>query len=270
MKRTMVFTALFTLFCASPYAADASLPQPTTPAAATTPATPVAAAPAMPATPAATTPTSATTTTTTSSTPAGTVTTQSTTVQPAAPVINCEYRIPADTKQIDQTLITTWSEKATVQSFDFTPAAIDDQLNLLKTCFTDQGWQGFNDALQKSGNVNSIKTQNLTVSSQIDGTSQVSMVKNNQWKVTVPVQVVYQNDKEKLTQLLTVDLLVGRKVSGDLGIMQMIATPRTPAPATAATPTTPATPVTAPTASTPVITPTTATATTTTSTTETH
>ncbi len=42
-----------------------------------------------------------------------------------------------------------------------------------------------------------------------------------------PLQVVYQNDKEKLTQLLTVDVLIGRKISGDLGIMQMIAAPRT-------------------------------------------
>lgn len=47
------------------------------------------------------------------------------------------------------------------------------------------------------------------------------------------MQVVYQNDKEKLTQLLSVDVLVGRKVTGNLGIMQMIATPRTPAVGTA-------------------------------------
>jgi len=39
------------------------------------------------------------------------------------------------------------------------------------------------------------------------------------------LQVVYQNDKEKLTQKLNVDLLIGRKMSGDLGIMQMIAIP---------------------------------------------
>ena len=52
------------------------------------------------------------------------------------------------------------------------------------------------------------------------------MIKDNQWKASVPLQVVYQNDKEKLTQLLTVNLLIGRKISGDLGIMQMIATPQ--------------------------------------------
>ena len=66
----------------------------------------------------------------------------------------------------------------------------------------------------------------MTVSSQVDGEVKINNLKDNQWKVNVPIQVVYQNDKEKLTQLLTIDLLIGRKVSGDLGIMQMIAAPR--------------------------------------------
>ena len=98
----------------------------------------------------------------------------------------------------------------------------------LKNCYTDQGWQGFNEALQKSGNITAIKSQNLTVSSQVDGDLKLNAIKDNQWKVTIPLQVVYQNDKEKLTQLLTVDLLIGRKISGDLGIIQMIAAPRDP------------------------------------------
>ena len=97
----------------------------------------------------------------------------------------------------------------------------------LKTCFTDQGWTGFSSALEKSGNLEAIKTQKLTVSSQLDGQPQVTEAKENQWKITLPLQVVYQNDKEKVTQLLNVNLTVGRKVSGDLGIAQMIATPRT-------------------------------------------
>ena len=72
-----------------------------------------------------------------------------------------------------------------------------------------------------------IQSQHLTVTSMADGDVKINPIKDNQWKITVPLQVAYQNDKEKLTQLLTVDLLIGRKVNGDLGIMQMIATPRT-------------------------------------------
>ena len=151
----------------------------------------------------------------------------STTVTPvAAKPMDCSYKTPPQTTHIDQSIVTQWAEKATQQSFDFENESIDKQLSALKPCYTDQGWQSFNDALQKSGNLNAIKSQKLAVSSMVNGKSTSSEIKENQWKVSIPLQVVYQNDKEKLTQLLIVDLIVGRKItSGDLGIMQMIASP---------------------------------------------
>jgi hypothetical protein len=140
--------------------------------------------------------------------------------------VDCNYHIPANQTTIDPVIITTWAEKAAVQSFNFTPANIQTQLEMLKSCYTEQGWKGFGDALQKSGNVESIKAQQLNVSSQLDGMSNINTVKDGQWKVTLPLQVVYQNDKEKVTQRLSVSILVGRKPSGDLGIMQLVATAR--------------------------------------------
>jgi len=153
--------------------------------------------------------------------------TSAATPQSIPAVIDCQYHIPPENTQVDQSLVSKWAEKAAIQAFDFNPVTLEPQLEKLKTCFTDQGWQSFQDALQKSGNMNAIKTQNLNVSSQLDGTTQITPIKENQWKIMLPMRVVYQNSKEKLTQLLTVELAVGRKVSGDLGIMQIIATPRT-------------------------------------------
>ncbi|MFW2570827.1 DotI/IcmL family type IV secretion protein [Legionella sp. 29fVS95] len=150
---------------------------------------------------------------------------QVTPITPPQP-IDCNYRIPAETTHIEQALVLKWAEKAAAQSFDFDYSTLDKQLLTLKSCYTDQGWQGFNDALQKSGNLNAIKSQQLMVSSMVNGTPTITELKENQWKVVLPLQVVYQNDKEKLTQPLTINLVVGRKISGDLGIMQMIATPR--------------------------------------------
>jgi hypothetical protein len=152
----------------------------------------------------------------------------------AAPIINCEYKIDASTKVVDQSLIINWSEKATVQAFDFNPSTIDEQMKKLQGCFTEQGWTGFNTALEKSGNLEAIKNQHLTVSSQIDGQAKIDEAKDNQWKVALPLQVVYQNDKEKVTQLLDIKLAVSRKVNGDLGITQLIATPRATAGAVTA------------------------------------
>ena len=145
-----------------------------------------------------------------------------------APTIDCNYHIPTSQKTIDTATITTWAENATLQAFSFSHATIQAQLKTLKHCFTDQGWKGFSDALQKSGNIDSIQTQHLTVSSQTDGPLLVNAVKDNQWKAVLPIQVVYQNDKEKITQRLKVDLLIGRKPSGDLGFMQMIAVTQPP------------------------------------------
>ncbi|ARB91989.1 DotI/IcmL family type IV secretion protein [Legionella longbeachae] len=141
-------------------------------------------------------------------------------------VINCDYKIPPETKQIDQSLVITWSEKAVTQAFDFDPNKLDEQLQKLQACFTEQGWTGFNTALQKSGNLEAIKSQKLTVSSQVMGQAIVTEAKENQWKLNLPLQVVYQNDKEKVTQLLNIDVTVGRKITGDLGIVQMIAAPK--------------------------------------------
>lgn len=145
-------------------------------------------------------------------------------VTPTTTEINCDYKIPAETKKVESSMVMAWTEKAVVQTFAFNPDSIDAQLLKLKSCFTPQGWDGFNSALQKSGNIESIKSQKLQVSSQIDGQPTLSETKDNQWEVIVPLKVVYQNDKEKVSQNLQVSLSVSRKISGDLGIDKIIAT----------------------------------------------
>ena len=173
------------------------------------------------------------------------------TVASSAASMDCNYKIPADMKKVDDATITSWSEKAVMQSFSFAPEKVDAQVSELQPCFTDQGWTGFSAALKKSGNVEAIKAQKLSVSSQVMGQTQVSGLKEDQWKVAVPLQVTYQNDKDKATQLLNIELTVSRKPNDGLGIMQMIAAPKNTAvtipapaanssPAPAAEPTTPA------------------------------
>jgi hypothetical protein len=153
-------------------------------------------------------------------------------------VIDCNYPISASQHDIDHALLSTWAQKAARQAFEFNADQIDTQLNALKACFTTQGWQGFSDALKASSNVDVIKTHHLIVSSQINGDVNIEPIKDNQWKITIPMHIVYKNDKELLTQQLSVNLLVGRNPSGTLGIMQLIASPidtkETPAATTSA------------------------------------
>lgn len=140
--------------------------------------------------------------------------------------INCQYHIPPETQAVDTNIITQWANHVAEQSFDFSHANIDNELSALKTCFTDQGWQSFYDAFLKSGNLSSIKNEKLMVSSVKKGQSNIETLKDNQWRVTVPLDVVYRNTQEKITQTLSVRLLITRKSNGDLGVVQIIAMPQ--------------------------------------------
>lgn len=152
--------------------------------------------------------------------------------------IDCNYKLPAQITEVDTNFVIKWAEKAIEQSFTFENTKLDTQLDGLKACFTTQGWQSFHDALEKSGNLKAIASQQLVASAMVDGQALMRENKHNQWKVTIPLQVVYQNKQQKITQSLTVEVLVGRKLSGDLGIMQVVAQPR----GSAETPSQPSTP----------------------------
>lgn len=139
-------------------------------------------------------------------------------------IINCEYKIPAETTKIDQAFILSWAAQAATQSFSFNTESIDTQLQKLQACYTEKGWIDFMNALYKSGNIEAIKTLKVNMSSEMSGQAQLLESKDNQWKITLPLKVVYQNDKEQVTQLVNINLTIGRKITGDLGIMQIVAT----------------------------------------------
>jgi len=145
---------------------------------------------------------------------------------PAPAVINCQYQLPKGTETVEQAVITTWAEKALIQSFQFIPENLNTELDALKSCYTDQGWKAFNEALKTSGNLEAIRANSLNVTSKIDGQIQVQSMKEKQWKVSMPLKVTYQNKEKQLLQSLNVDLLIALKKSGSFGIMQVIAVPQ--------------------------------------------
>ncbi len=150
-------------------------------------------------------------------------------VQPAVAVIpkqsgpiDCSYQLPQT--PVSENELSLWAQYAALKSFEYSFDKLDDQLQKLKYCFTDQGWTGFHDALQQSGNLSVIKSQQLTVSSQISGDPVINRIKENQWSISLPLSVVYQNTQEKFTQSLSVTLVVTKKTPTELGIVQLIAT----------------------------------------------
>ncbi|CDZ78326.1 Macrophage killing protein with similarity to conjugation protein [Legionella massiliensis] len=141
---------------------------------------------------------------------------------PPAP-INCDYKIPSSTKTIGNALVQTWAEHAAVQSFIFNADSINMQLDKLQACYTNEGWNEFKEAMVKSGNIVAIKEGKIIMTSQLAGQTQLVSVKEGEWKVRLPLQVTYQNQKERVVQGLNIDLVIGRKPSGDLGIMHIVA-----------------------------------------------
>ncbi len=179
------------------------------------------------------TPSTGSTATPSSTTAPTATTTAATTTAPTAPVVleptpqnmSCQFHFPANTT-IPDNVLKMWVEKAAVQTFDYSSDNLDIKLQQLKACFTDAGWIGFTTAIDQSGNLISIRKQKLAVSAQVDGAISINPIKENHWRLTLPMQVVYQNKQDKVTQLLTMEIVVARKMSGDLGIDQIIASPR--------------------------------------------
>lgn len=137
--------------------------------------------------------------------------------------INCEFK-PAE-GDIPNNVVEAWGKNAAIQAFNFTPSAVDEELTKLQACFTAEGWQSFQDALTQSGNLDAIKKQKFNVTAIPAGNAALNSTGANQWQVIIPMTVTYQNDQDKIQQNLSVELSIGRKATGELGINQIIASP---------------------------------------------
>ncbi len=195
-------------------------PVPTDPTTATTPVIPTPAAPTAPTVP------------TTTSPPTPTPMESPTLISPPAspssdqtqPAVKPICSVP---QTIDVSTIQAWAQEAAIQLFSVEKGKLDDHLkNLEDHCFTSTGYASFIEALKVSKNLDAINSLQLAVSSSVDKTdvkdNKMKIVSKNMWRVTVPLTVVYQNDKNKLTQSMSVDITV-TKTNDKLGIEQVIA-----------------------------------------------
>lgn len=142
-----------------------------------------------------------------------------------APVaIDCNYKVTGAVEELPQKTLVEWANYAAAAAFDYDYENIDKKLSNLKPCFTKSGWQSFNKAMTKSGNIAAIKEQQLSVNSSIKGKTLMVDSTPKEWKITVPLTVNYVSKEQSMAQQLKVTLNVGVKLSGDLGINQVIAT----------------------------------------------
>lgn len=140
--------------------------------------------------------------------------------------INCKSLIPESPSQNRRKFIKKYSAYVAKQTFAFNYLSIDFDLSQINECFTDNGWTQFKTALDHSGNVALVKNNLLTSSSQIIEPIAIQHIKDEaRWEVDVPIQIVYQNDKKKITQMISVHLNILELPDRHVSVLQIMGKP---------------------------------------------
>ena len=146
----------------------------------------------------------------------------------AMATVNCQQTFP-DVTKITPDILIEWSSFAakSAYQFDFENQAL--QFDLLKSCFTNNGWKSFEEALEQSNNLQVIKSEKLSVSAIVKNDVKVNPVQPNIWKVQVPMTVEYDNATRHMKQEIVAELLIETQATTNgqqqLGITQFVAKP---------------------------------------------
>lgn len=127
--------------------------------------------------------------------------------------------------------ILNWSTDAITKSYTFSFANYRQELQAARGNFTTTGWDGFQKALQESGNLKAV-VENMFVTTAVPRGAPVIVGEGlldgrYAWRIEVPILVTYQSANTRTTQDLLVKAVVVRRSELEhprgLGIAQIIA-----------------------------------------------
>lgn len=146
---------------------------------------------------------------------------------PDTPEINCNSFVPEENSDSHLEFIKKWAAFISKKMFTLPFNNTEVYLGNFKTCFSADGWQEFNRALQQSGNISLIKAKQYVSSSQVVGMVAISHQQNsNIWETNTPIQITYQNKENKVTQQLIVHLRIVKTQSNHLNVTQIVGIPQ--------------------------------------------
>ncbi len=94
-----------------------------------------------------------------------------------------------------------WTQTAVVSAFTFDFANYRGQLQSASQYFTADGWQEFMDALQSSGNMNTVITNRMTVSAVATGAPVVLregiLDHHYAWRITMPMLITIKERRSR-------------------------------------------------------------------------
>ena len=144
----------------------------------------------------------------------------------AAKTFSCRTIAPNKDSPEKLDFLKKWSVYVSMKTFGLSDDSLDNTLRELTECFTTSGWNQFNDALNKSGNLKLIKTNHLSSDTHLIGQVVVQQQKEQQtWTSEIPLRVVYQNDKQKISQQINVHLRFSQLPNSKLAVMQIVGLP---------------------------------------------
>jgi len=100
--------------------------------------------------------------------------------------------------------VINWATNSVISTYSYNALSYEKQMTDLSSLFTTKGWENFEDALKKSGNLESVKKNQLVVTAYKKGQAKIISFskdkKNDTWVVKVPLSVTYINEYIKVDQ----------------------------------------------------------------------
>lgn len=127
--------------------------------------------------------------------------------------------------------VLTWSTNAITKAYTFSFANYRQELQSSRDLFTKEGWEGFQSALQESGNLKAVVDSKFVTTAAPRGAPVVvgeGYVNGRYaWQIEVPILVTYQSANKRQTQDLLVQAIIVRRSELEhpqgIGIAQIIA-----------------------------------------------
>jgi len=139
----------------------------------------------------------------------------------------CHFQSPMNEPKSKMQFVKQWSAFVAKQSLALPYENIDNYLDQLKNCYTNQGWEGYQLALKHSGNLELVRDKRLYSSSHVVGMISVSHEELSEiWETNVPINLIYQNKAQRFNQELIVHLRLREVGSGKFLVDQIIGYPK--------------------------------------------
>lgn len=141
--------------------------------------------------------------------------------------------VPLGEPFVTQSALLNWAKKCVTSANTYDFVNYQKQFQENSVCFTPEGWQQFMGAVEKSGNLETVKSQRLVASSVEQGAPVITREGLRKgvysWEVELPILVSYQGGqggRAAASQRLLVKLLISRVSTAaykeGVGIVQYI------------------------------------------------